>query len=455
MSSSRRNFLKHSLCASLGAGSAASLLSNLTLSAATLPPNIKMQANDFKALVCIFLFGGNDGSNTVIPYSQSDYNAYASARAILALPRADLLPITPATNDGRAFALHPSVPELQSLFAQKKLAIVSNVGPLLAPITRSQYQQKSVPLPPQLFSHSDQQTHWQTAWPEEIPKTGWGGRLADAVNSLNTNSQIAMSISLTGANLFQVGGTVFPQMISSEGTVRLWYYNEAWNYPGTNVTKAFLQQTNANVFEKTYRDTFKNSIDNERRLSAALAKAPKTTTVFPDNKLAKQLQMIARLISVRVDLGLRRQVFFCSLDGFDTHGEQLTTHNTLLRQVSQSLDAFYKTTVELGVAENVTSFTASDFGRTYKSNGKGSDHGWGNYQFVLGGAVKGGDVYGKIPVLQINGPDDSGDGRWIPTIATDEYAATLASWLGVSAGDLPTVFPNIGRFARTNLGFMG
>ena len=300
MSSSRRNFLKHSLCASLGASAAANLLSNLTLSAATLPT---LQASDYKALVCIFLFGGNDGANTVLPYSQSDYDAYATARMNLALPRADLLPITPATSDGRAFALHPAVPELQALFAQKKLAIAANVGPLLAPVTRSQYQQKSVPLPPQLFSHSDQQAHWQTAWPDEIPKTGWGGRAADAINALNTNSQIAMSMSLNGANLFQVGSNVLPQLISSEGTVKLWYYNEAWNYPGTNLTKAFLQQTNTNVLEKTYRDTFKNSIENERRLSDALAKAPKTATVFPDNRLAKQLQMIAKLISVRADLG--------------------------------------------------------------------------------------------------------------------------------------------------------
>jgi uncharacterized protein (DUF1501 family) len=451
MSSSRRNFLKHSLCASLGASSAASLFSQMTLSAATVPA---VQASDFKALVCVFLHGGNDGDNTLIPYSQTDYNAYATARSILAIPRTELLPITPTTSDGRTFALHPSIPELQSLFAQKKLAIVSNVGPLLVPTTRTQYLQKSVPLPPQLFSHSDQQTHWQTAWPEEIPKTGWGGRLADVINSIHTNPQIAMSISLNGTNLFQVGDSVFPQLISSEGTVKLWYYNEAWNYAGTNLTKAFLQQTHSNVFEKAYQGTFKSAIENERRLSAALDKAPKTTTVFPDNKLAKQLAMIAKLISVRADLGLRRQVFFCSLDGFDTHGDQLTAHSTLLRQVSQSFDAFYKTTVELGVATNVTTFTASDFGRTYKSNGKGSDHGWGNYQFVLGGAVKGGDVYGKIPVLQINGPDDSGDGRWIPTIATEEYAATIATWFGVTASDLPTVFPNIGRFARPNLGFM-
>ena len=451
MSSTRRNFLKHSLCASLGASSAATLFNNLTLSAATLP---NLQTGDFKALVCVFLFGGNDGDNTLIPYSQNDYNAYATARSAIALPRTDLLPITPATSDGRSFALHASLTEFQSLFAQKKLAIMANVGPLLAPTTRSQFLQKTVPLPPQLFSHSDQQTHWQTAWPEEIPKTGWGGRLADVVNALNTNPQIAMSISLNGTNMFQVGDSVYPQLISSEGTVKLWYYNEAWNYAGTNLTKGMLQQTHSNVMEKAYQGTLKSSIENERLLSSALANAPKTATVFPDNKLANQLQMVAKLISVRAALGLRRQVFFCTLDGFDTHGEQLTTQGNLLRQVSQSLDAFYKTTVELGVADNVTSFTASDFGRTYKSNGKGSDHGWGNYQFVLGGAVKGGDVYGKIPVLQINGPDDSGDGRWIPTISTDEYAATLAQWFGVSANDLTTIFPNIGRFARPNLGFL-
>ncbi len=451
MSSSRRNFLKHSLCASLGASSAASLLSHLTLSAATLPAT---QAGDFKALVCVFLGGGNDGDNTLIPYSQSDYNAYAAARTTLALPRANLLPISPTTTDGRAFALHPSVSELQTLFAQKKLAIVSNAGPLVAPTTRTQFLQKSVPLPPHLYSHTDQLTHWQTAWPDALPKTGWGGRLADALNVFNPNPQIAMSISLTSANMFQVGNNVLPQMIASEGPISLFYYNEGWNYPGTNVPKAVLQQNYANLLEKTYQGTFKSGIDNVARLSGALGQAPATNTAFPNNSLAKQLQMIAKLISVRNQLGLRRQVFFCFLDGFDTHGDQLNTQSTLLRQVSQSLDAFYKTTVELGVANNVTTFTASDFGRTYKSNGKGSDHGWGNLQFVLGGAVTGGDIYGRVPVQQINGPDDTSEGRWIPTIATDEYAATLALWLGLSIGDLPTVFPNIGRFARPNLGFM-
>ena len=451
MTVTRRNFLQQTICGGLGTAGALNLLGNLTTTAAAVPT---MQIGDYKALVCIFLFGGHDGANALIPYSQNDYNSYAAARTNLALPRTDLLPLTPLNSDGRNFALHPSLPEVQALFAQKKLAVLANVGPLLAPTARTQYQQRSVPLPPQLFSHSDQQTHWQTAWPEEVPKTGWGGRLADVINSINTNAKISMSVSLAGSNLFQVGNNIFPQMISSEGTVKLWYYNEAWNYPGTNLTKAVLAQSGGNVFEQEYRGIFKNAIENEKLLSAALDQAPKTNTVFPTNELAKQLKMVAKLISVRSQLGLKRQVFFCTLDGFDTHGEQLSTQASLLTQLSQSLQAFYQTTVELGVAESVTTFTGSDFGRTYKSNGKGSDHGWGNYQFVLGGAVKGGDIYGKVPVLAINGPDDTSDGRWIPTVSTDEYGATLANWFGVSSGDLATVFPNIGRFARPNLGFM-
>ncbi|HWQ36595.1 MAG TPA: DUF1501 domain-containing protein [Blastocatellia bacterium] len=450
MSPSRRDFLRDSFCAAVGATAASGVISDLSLMAAAAPQNA-----DYKALVCIFMFGGNDGDNTLIPYSQSDYNSYAAARSILAIPRASLLPITPATRDGRDFAFHPNIPELQSLFAQKKLAIVANVGPLVVPVTRQQYLDESVPLPPQLFSHNDQQVHWQTSWPNETAKTGWGGRLADAVNALNTNSQISMSVSLAGTNIFQTGSEVLPYMVSSEGTISLWYYDETWNNPATNVTKAFLAAGYSNLFEKTYSDIFKRAIDNERRLSGALDKAPVLETVFPaNNDLAKQLKMVAKLISVRNELSLRRQIFFCTIEGFDTHGNQPDTHARLLTQLSQAMNAFHQATVELGVANQVTSFTASDFGRTYKSNGKGSDHGWGNHHFVMGGAVKGGDIYGRVPVQRIDGPDDSSDGRWIPTISTDEYCSTLAQWFGVSPGDLPTVFPNINRFARPNLGFM-
>lgn len=449
----RRRFLQESACATLGAVSAASMIGDLSNVVAAASPTA-MQS-DYKALVCVFMFGGNDGDNTLIPYGQNEYNAYARARTILAIPRAQLLPVTPATSDGRAWSLHPSWPEMKQLFEQKRLAIVSNVGPLLAPTTRDQIAKGTVALPPQLFSHNDQVTHWQTAWPDQIAKTGWGGRLADAINAVNANPQLSMSISLAGSNLFQIGSAVYPYSVSPEGAISLWYYNDAWNNPETITTRTMLDAAYANLLEKTYGETFKRAIENSQRLTRVLQNAPAINTLFPaENRLAAQLKMVARMISVRSALGARRQIFFVDIQGFDTHGEQQNTQATLLRQVSQAVSAFYQATVELGVAANVTTFTSTDFGRTYKSNGKGSDHGWGNHQYVLGGAVKGGDIYGRIPVQQINGPDDTTDGRWIPTIATDEYASTLALWFGVNAGDLPEILPNINRFNRSNLGFM-
>ncbi len=448
----RRNFLQHSLCA-LGAAGASATLGGLNRIAAATSPTA-MQS-DYKALVCVFLYGGNDGDNTLIPRSQSDYNAYATTRRILAVPRDQLLPITPTATDGRDWGFHPSWPGMQTLFAQKKLAVVANTGILLAPTSRDQFLRESVPLPPQLFSHADQQAHWHTSWSDQIPKTGWGGRLADIVNAQNPNAQVSMSISLAGSNLFEVGSQVFPYMISPEGVISLWYYNETWGNPETIVTKTMLDAQYANLFEKTYSETFKRAIENEKKISGILQSAPALTTQFPaENNLADQLKMVAKLISVRAALGVRRQIFFCDMQGYDTHGEQPTTHATLLRELSQAMKVFYDATVELGVANNVTTFTQSDFGRTYKTNGKGSDHGWGNHQFVMGGAVKGGAIYGTVPVHQINGPNDTSDGRWIPTIASDEYAATLALWFGVAASELPSVLPNINRFNRINLGFM-
>ena len=448
----RRNFLQNSLCA-LGAAGATATLGGLSRIAAATSPTA-MQS-DYKALVCIFLYGGNDGDNTLIPRSQSEYNSYAATRRILAVPRDQLLAISPTATDGREWGFHPSWPGMQTLFAQKKLAVVANTGILLAPTTRDQFQRESVPLPPQLFSHADQQAHWHTSWSDQIPKTGWGGRLADAVNGLNPNAQVSMSVSLAGSNLFEVGNQVFPYMISPEGVISLWYYNEAWGNPETIVTKAMLDAQYSNLFEKTYSETFKRAIENEKKISGILQSAPTLATQFPaENDLADQLKMIAKLISVRAALGVRRQIFFCDMQGYDTHGEQPNTHATLLSELSRAMKAFYDATVELGVADKVTTFTQSDFGRTYKTNGKGSDHGWGNHQFVMGGAVKGGAIYGQIPIHQINGPNDTSDGRWIPTIASDEYASTLALWFGVGASELPSVLPNINRFNRINLGFL-
>lgn len=450
----RRRFLQNATLAALGSAGAPAALETLANTAA-MTSSTAMQNGDYRALVCVFLYGGNDGDNTLVPYAQSDYDAYARARSNLAIPRAQLLPIQTADTGGREWAFHPSWTEMQQLFNQKKLAIVSNVGPLLAPTTRQQFQRESVPLPPQLFSHNDQQTHWQTSWSDQPAKTGWGGRMADLVNSFNSGSQLSMSISVTGSNVFQIGTQVFPYSVSPEGAISLWYYNDAWGNPETIVTKGMLDASYPNIFERTYSQIFKRAIENSQRLGRALQSAPALKTEFPKtNRLADQLKMVAKLISVRATLGLRRQVFFVDHQGFDTHGEQITTHTKLLREVSQAFSAFQQATVELGVDGMVTTFTQSDFGRTYKSNGKGSDHGWGNHQFVMGGSVKGGTIYGAVPIQRIDGPDDTSDGRWIPTIATDEYASTLAQWFGVLASDLPLMLPNIGRFNRTNLGFL-
>jgi uncharacterized protein (DUF1501 family) len=453
MKMKRRSFLQHGALAALGSAGSLGALKTLANTAA-MTSTAALQGADYRALVCVFLYGGNDGDNTLIPHRQSDYDAYARARSNLAIPRAQLLPIQSAGSDGREWAFHPSWPEMQQLFQRKKLAIVANAGPLLAPTTREQFQRESVPLPPQLFSHNDQQVHWQTSWPDQPAKTGWGGRMADLVNSFNSGSQLSMSISLMGGNVFQVGSQVFPYSVSPGGVISLWYYNEAYNNPETIVTKAMLDAAYPNVFERTYSQIFKRAIENSQRLSLALESAPALTTSFPANSLADKLKMAAKLISVRAALGLRRQVFFVDQQGYDTHGEQITTHAGLLRELSQALAAFHQATVELGVESQVTSFTQSDFGRTYKSNGKGSDHGWGNHQFVLGGSVKGGAIYGNVPLQRVDGPDDTSEGRWIPTVATDEYAATLARWFGVQASDLPQMLPNIGRFNRTNLGFV-
>jgi uncharacterized protein (DUF1501 family) len=451
----RRRFLG-SACAAVGMTSLASTAFDLRriAAAAALP-------GDYRALVCIFLYGGNDANNTVIPRGP-DYAAYAAARGQLALPQATLRPISPVGGDGRQWGLHPSLSGTQSLFAQGRLAVVANVGPLVAPITRAELLAGSPAVPPQLFSHSDQTLHWQTSLPDQPPRTGWGGRVADLLNDLNSGAQVSMSMSLGDSNTFQIGHDVTQYQVSSDGSVGLgWYYDgNEWNHPPSIAIRRLMERSYGNLFAQGYRDVFRRAMDQDRVLSAALAAAPPLATPFPDSDLARQLRMVARLIGAREALGLRRQVFFCAAGGYDTHGGQVGgaaevgAHSDLLAELDGALWSFYAATLELGVASDVTTFTASDFGRTYGSNGDGSDHGWGAHHLVMGGAVAGGRFFGAMPVLAVDGPDDAGDGRWIPTTSVDEYAATLARWFGVAASDLPLVLPNLGRFASTDLGFM-
>ncbi len=452
----RRKFLRN-----LGIGTAAlgawSDLERIA-AAASLGNAPKAAGEDYRALVCLFMFGGNDGNNTVIPTSTTEYNQYATGRtSVLALPRAQLLNLTVSNTPGRTFALHPAMAGLQGLFNQGHAAIVANSGPLLAPTSRSDYQARRVPIPPDLFSHSDQQAQWQSSISNGAPRTGWGGRLGDLLQSSNGTNSSSTLISVSGNNLFEVGTTLVSFKVSPGNHFGFDFYQGATSSdPLSQAITAQLAATSGNALDGAWNNVISRAIENQRVLSSALASAPAFKTVFPNSGLGSQLQMIAKLVSIRQALGLKRQVFFASLGGFDTHGEtQLQDQQELLGDVSASLTALYSATAEIGADSLVTSFTASDFNRTFPSNGRGSDHAWGNHHFVVGGAVKGGAMYGTFPTLVRGGPDDTDTGGlWIPTTSVDQYSATLASWFGVSAADMPTIFPNLGNFTSPNLGFV-
>jgi uncharacterized protein (DUF1501 family) len=465
----RRQFIGQ-CCAAVGSTGILSTLAQLRATAAvtsidsgsSTPSTAAATPSDYKALVCIYLNGGNDANNLIIPFG-SGYNSYASQRGILALPSANLLPITPKTSDGRSWALHPSVAELRSLFDSGKLALMANVGTLVRPVSKAEYS-AGRNLPPQLFSHNDQTVQWQSSVSDQPFTTGWGGRVADLVDALNTNPQVSMSISLDGFNNFEVGKSVVQYAINpTSGAV---VFTGSTARSGNDLARYSAQRelfagSNPNLFAAAFGTLTNDAITSSQLLNTTLGGATALQTVFPATRLGNQLKMIARLISVASSLNVKRQIYFARLGGWDLHADQVDdvdrtigAHAGLLGQVSQAVSAFYDATTELGVADQVTTFTASDFGRTYSSNGDGSDHGWGSHQFVVGGAVKGGDIYGAMPDLTINGPNDTGRGRWIPTTSVDEFGSTLATWFGVSPTNLPIAFPNIGRFAKPNLGFV-
>ena len=473
---SRRRFIGQ-CCAAVGLTGMASTLASLraTAAAASLssspssstPPTAGAVPSDYKALVCVFLNGGNDASNLIIP-TGSDYAAYASARSVLALPQSELLPLNPKTSDGRTFALHPGMAEIHDLFGSGQAALLANVGTLVEPTTRAQYLANTAKLPRQLFSHNDQQVQWQSSVPDRPFTTGWGGRAADLVNSLNTNHQVSMSVTLNGFNNLQVGDEVVQLSVTPAsdtspkgGPVVFAGTAGANNSARYAAQKELFDGASSNLFASAFGTLSKEAIGTSELLGSVLASAPDLGTAFPATNLGNQLKAIAYLISIASSLGLRRQVFFARIGGWDTHADQVDTvnrslgaHADLLRQVSQAISAFYSATVEMGCADRVTTFTASDFGRTYGSNGDGSDHGWGSHHITVGGAVKGGEIYGRMPTLTVGGPDDTNNGRWIPGTSVDEYGATLARWFGVSDTNLSVAFPNIGRFAHPNLGFV-
>lgn len=445
---SRRRFLGQASCAAIGTTSIFSTLLNLRMAGAAAAATAT-NPNDYRALVCLFLAGGNDSFNLLVPRGASEYAEYQTIRADLALSQASLLPITPGTAIGKDLGLHPSTGGLQSLFGAGDLAFVSNVGTLVEPVTKTQYENGSVSLPRGLYSHSDQIQQWQTSVPQSSGTIGWGGRAADLLYSLNDASNISMNISLSGSNVWQAGNDVAEYSITDEGSIGLDRTEGFWGF--NNIRGAAVDsQLNLeyrNLFTKTFAKAGKDAVAAHEQFTAAIDSVPALTTVFPtSNYVGDNLHMIARTIAARQALGVRRQTFFVLVGGWDHHDEVLNTQAPMLGMISDAVAAFYAALEELQVENEVTLFTASDFGRTLTSNGEGSDHAWGGNQFVVGGAVTGQEVYGTYPDLYQDNPLDTGRGRLIPTTSCDEYFAELACWFGVQPGDLATVLPNIGNF---------
>lgn len=415
-------------------------------------------ATDYKALVCCYLFGGNDQSNTIIPASGSAYDSYQAARPSLALATDAILPISPQAYSGPPLAFSPHLVGLRNLFEQGHCAVTANLGTLAYPTTKAAYDAGTVALPFQIFSHSDQTNQWQTGLPDAVSRTGWMGRIGDLLaSSYNASNSLSMAMSLAGNNMMQVGQDIIQYQLNPSGPIAIEpYYGGGpfWGDIPTQNIKTLLTQPRAHLMESTLSGLINRAISSESLLTNALAAAPALQTVFPDTYLGQQAKMVAQMIGINQTLGQRRQMFFISAGGYDMHSDLLNGHREVLTELDQALTALYNATVELGLASNVTTFTASDFGRALQYNGDGSDHGWGSHHFMIGGAVRGRRVYGQFPTVALDGPEDAGQGRLIPTTSTDQYISTLARWFGVSMGDIATIVPNIGRFATSDLGFL-
>ncbi len=516
----RRKFIRQAACAALGTAALTNTIRDLRFINAAMA---QTAINDYKALVCIFLSGGNDANNLFIPTDPTEYANYAIIRTpVLAIPNSDggpatALALNSLNSDGHTYGFHPACPELQAMFNGApvsvngntntgKLAPLFNTGTLVYPLTKAQYNSGAVAKPPQLFSHSDQVTQWQTSIPDRPPSTGWGGRCADLLDTVNPHngnaSVLSLAISLAGANTFEVGGVVQQYGVSTSGVVSL------TGFGSTNLAAARqnaftsllgIDELQTNMLVQNYAAALDHSLATGTMLGNSLGNSTLLSSYFNDGKnfpsilvpnggptftstLMSQLKMVARIIdagyrsSAQGGLGMKRQIFFCQIGGYDTHSGQTSnagatqanpakviqgSQANLFAELSQAMNCFQAAMHKIGATygdpdfeKRVTAFTNSDFGRTFPSNALGSDHGWGSHHLVMGGAVRGQMTYGKWPTLAVGGPDDTNTGRWIPTTSVDQFAATLAKWFGVDSSKMSTVFPNLGRFAAPDLGFM-
>ncbi len=474
MSTSRREFLRTTACA-LGGMALASSMDTFGVVQALMPQS----ATGYKALVCVFLNGGNDGNNMIVSLDQYNGPAgsltegYFNVRnpAGLAIAQASLLPVSPVS--GGSYGFHPNMPELRDLFNQGKLAVLCNNGPLVEPLTRTTYQNGTGKKPLQLFSHSDQVGLFQTAIADSVSQTGWGGRLADKTIGLNGAATFPSNVSIAGVNLLLTGVDTRQLAVADSNTTlaNVLQLNNGSGLSTADNNSRLVSFNELRALDNEFKlikaasDIRSSSMQTDAALSSV---NPTLTTVFPNTSLGRQLKQVALLIKACTDpaagINMKRQIFFTQIGGFDTHSAEIGGQGGLLTQVSQAIWAFYKATEELGIQDNVVTFTMSDFGRTLQPAGTGvnqvgTDHAWGNHQLIVGGSVLGHTFYGNYPTLRLGGPDDTDGGtgprgRWIPTTSVEQYAATLALWYGLSSADLPAVFPLIGRFSTPNLGFM-
>jgi uncharacterized protein (DUF1501 family) len=445
MQKSRRSFL--GAASMLAAGNALGLKPFGVLNA------LAQTTSDYKALVCVFMTGGNDANNMLIPFDTAGYQNYSTLRGPLALAQNTLLQLSPQPQ----FALHPSLPEVQSLFNKGNAAFLANVGTLMQPTTKAQYAANAVITPSNLFSHPDQQSEWYSQMQNTNTSSGWAGRLADKLNTqYNPGALVPMIASINGDALFCNGAQTSPVDVSSNGPTSVYCSDHSYCSSRMQTAQQLSLLSSGAALVQADNAITTNSYNYNAVLVNALGSASPLRTAFPSNPFGAQLQEVANLIQVRAALGVKRQIFFVGYGNFDTHGGQLETQASLLTEVSSALGAFYQALEEMNLTDQVTAFTCSDFGRTFQPNSaNGSDHAWGGHHVIIGGAVKGGKIYGTFPTLALGGPDDADvNGRWIPSTSCSQYAATLAQWFGLSVADLPYVLPYIGNFSSNKLGFI-
>jgi uncharacterized protein (DUF1501 family) len=469
MHPTKREFLIAAAAGPLAAGMRMPFAAGLAGLGALATPKADAASSDYRALVCLFMLGGNDAHNWVVPVDAMGYGDYARARSSLTVARNDLRSISASQRQdaGRQFAFHADLDPLRELYEQGKLAVVANVGALARPTSKADFEAGNQ-LPPKLFSHNDQQSWWQSLGPEGT-RTGWGGRIGDVLMSGNA-APVFTSVSATGNAVFLSGANCQQYQVGADGAVAVGALRNGSTLGSTTLAAAMRRSqfdTTGDALQTAYARTVKRSADAYATLSAATANvnlppvsptavmlSSQASLVPSQLPLARQLRTVAQLIGAGQALGMRRQVFMVAMGGFDTHGNLLGEQPALMASVAHSISYFLGAMRDLALENNVTLFTASDFGRTLTSNGSGSDHGWGSHHFVAGGAVRGRDIYGRFPVTTVGSADDVGSGRLLPSTSVTQYAATLASWLGVGAADLGTVLPGIGNFPNSNLGFL-